>query len=331
MYYQSLRSDVLILKDRPIPLKILQNEALLPRLVPFHEIRPQIELDLKKRRAGFNGEKAVDYHLSFLTGKHYWLFHDIRLPLDPHYFQIDTLLLTPYYALIIEVKNISGIIRIDPQIKQCTRIYKDTTEGFIDPISQAKRQKHFLQKWLSLNKIPPMPIEYLVVISNPSTTIEYTSRPEAGSPYLNIIHSQNVIDGIIELNHSYQTSNLPDKTLKKIKKLVLTNHEEAPSNCLQTYNLTKEDILPGVLCRHCGHLPLKRIPNSWSCERCAKVSPNSHLNAIDDYFLLIDKRMTNQDLRTFLCLPSRKVATLLLQKSGLVPNGNGKGTFYRKS
>jgi hypothetical protein len=320
----------LLLKDRSIPLKILENEALLPRLIPFHEMKPLIELDLKKRKAGFKGEKAVDYHLSFLTDKKYWLFHDIRLPLDPHYFQIDTLLLTPYYALIIEVKNISGIIKIDPQIKQCTRIYKDIKEGFIDPISQAKRQKHFLQKWLSLYKIPPMPIEYLVVISNPSTTIEYTSRPETGSSYLNIIHSQNVIDRIIELNQFYQINSQSDKTLKKIKKLILTDHQNAPSNCLKTYNLTKNDILPGVRCEHCGHLPLRRISKSWKCDQCSMLSPNSDLKAISDYFLLIDNKMTNQELRRFLCLPSRKVATFILQKSGLVPNGEGKGTFYTK-
>ncbi|MFL8935511.1 nuclease-related domain-containing protein [Rossellomorea oryzaecorticis] len=320
----------MILKERTIPLKILENEALLTRLAPFHETKPLIELDLKKRKAGYNGEKAVDYHLSFLTGKNYWLFFDIRLPLDPHYFQIDTLLLTPYYILAIEVKNVSGIVRIDPQIKQCTRIYKDTQEGFIDPISQVRRQKHFLQKWLSLHKIPLLPIEYLVVISNPSTTIEYTSRPEAQSPYLNIIHSQNVIDRIIQLNHLYKTNTLTDKTLKKIKKLILTHHEDAPSNYLQTYNLTKEEILPGVQCEHCGNFPMIRISKSWLCPKCSKQSPSGHLKAIEDYFLLVNSKMTNNELRRFLCLPSRKVAFHILQNSGLIPHGKGKGAFYTK-
>ncbi|MCA1056110.1 NERD domain-containing protein [Rossellomorea aquimaris] len=320
----------MILKERTIPIKILENEALLTRLDPFHESKPLIELDLKKRKAGFNGEKAVDYHLSFLTGKHYWLFFDIRLPLAPHYFQIDTILLTPYYILAIEVKNVSGIIRIDPHIKQCTRIYKDSQEGFIDPISQARRQTHFLQKWLSLHKIPPLPIEYLVVISNPSTTIEYTSRPEAQSPYLNIIHSQSVIDRIIQLNSLYKMKALDDKTLKKIKKLILTHHEDIPSKCLQTYNLKKEEILPGVQCEHCGHLPLKRTRNSWHCDQCSRQSPDSVLKAIDDYFLLVDTKLTSRELRRFLCLPSRKVATGILQTAGLIQNGAGKGTFYTK-
>jgi hypothetical protein len=321
----------LLLRDRPIPLKILEFEALLPRLVPFHEAKPLIELDLKKRKAGFNGEKTVDYHLSFLTGKTYWFFYDVRLPLDPHYFQIDTLLLTPYYILIIEVKNISGLIRIDPQIQQCTRNYKGITEGFMDPISQAKRQKHFLQKWLSLYKVPPVPIEYLVVISNPSTTIEFTPRPAASSPYQKLIHSQNVIDRIIDLNQFYKHNSLTDKTLKKIKKLILTNHEDPSSHYMETYNLTKEDILPGVQCEHCSHLPLIRVSKSWYCEHCSKFSPQSDLKAISDYLLLIDNKLTNQELRRFLCLPSRKVATRILQKSGLVSNGDGKGTFYTKT
>ncbi|TMU83729.1 NERD domain-containing protein [Bacillus sp. BHET2] len=116
-----------------------------------------VEKDFKKRKAGYNGESTVYYHLSFLKDKKYKIFYDVRLPLFSNYFQIDFLLLTPCYILLIEVKNILGNVTIDPFIKQLTRTYKGVTEGFSDPISQVQRQKLLLQKWFGIHKLKHPP------------------------------------------------------------------------------------------------------------------------------------------------------------------------------
>lgn len=140
----------MICKELKIPIIIEKSQALLWRLPLNHLKIPIIEKDLMKRKAGYNGEATVYYHLSFLKDKKYKIFYDIRIPLFSQHFQIDFLVLTPFYILIIEVKNISGTVTIDPLIRQLTRTYKGLTEGFPDPVSQVQRQTLLLQKWLVL-------------------------------------------------------------------------------------------------------------------------------------------------------------------------------------
>ncbi|WP_397548119.1 NERD domain-containing protein [Rossellomorea yichunensis] len=133
---------------------------------------------------------------------------------------MDFLILTPSYVLLIEVKNISGIVTIDPFIRQLTRTYKGITEGFSDPISQVQRQKLLLQKWFSVQKLKHPPIKHLVVFSNPSTILNFTESPPADSPYRNIIHSQNIIDKIKDLNETYVKEAMTDKESTKMKKTI---------------------------------------------------------------------------------------------------------------
>ena len=54
--------------------------------------------------SGWIGEKRIDYPLSKLDFKKV-ICHSLRLPYYETYFQIDTLLLTSRFFLIIEIKN----------------------------------------------------------------------------------------------------------------------------------------------------------------------------------------------------------------------------------
>lgn len=315
-------------KELKIPINIEKIQSLLWRLPLNHQKIPLIDKDLKKRKAGYNGETTVYYHLGFLKGKKYRIFYDVRLPLFSNYFQIDFLILTPCYILLIEVKNISGIVAIDPFIRQLTRTYKGVTEGFSDPISQVQRQKLLLQKWFSIHKLKHPPIEHLVVFSNPSTILNYTQSPPANSPYRNIIHSQNIIDKIKKLNEAHVNEVITDKEMTKMKKTILKNHEENELDICSVYGVTRNDIMTGVRCENCHYIPMKRIYASWLCIKCNTSSKYAHLNAILDYFLLIDKHITNRELRNFIHLSSRTTAYKLLKEFQM--NGERKSAFYCK-
>lgn len=54
----------MIIKKREIPIIILQLEALYERLPSEHVKRASIKESLLKRRAGYKGERAVDYILN---------------------------------------------------------------------------------------------------------------------------------------------------------------------------------------------------------------------------------------------------------------------------
>ena len=89
--------------ERKVPIRLKQAEALRNRLSVHHKKVPEIENEIARRRKGFRGEQNLDYHLSFLPdSNNYTIFKHSQLK-DRHTFQIDTLLISPYYALIIEV------------------------------------------------------------------------------------------------------------------------------------------------------------------------------------------------------------------------------------
>ncbi|CAN7179777.1 nuclease-related domain-containing protein [Rossellomorea sp. LjRoot5] len=315
-------------KKRTTPIKLLQTEALLQRLnPPTHPKRPIIEKDLKKRKAGYQGEKTVDYHLSFLTDKKYMIFNDLRLPLAPDYFQIDSLLVTPCYSLPIEIKNIAGTLTIDPEFNQLSQNYKGVETGYPDPIAQATRQKLFLQKWFFNNKLPCPPIEFLVAFSNPATILKMAPGHKRIPPYDKMIHAQNIVSEISKLNTGF-TREVTD--LKKIKRLLLNQHQPAYPTILSTYQLTEADIIKGVQCERCSHTMIRKI-GMWLCTNCSHLSRTAHLKAIEDYFLLIEPTITNQKLRDFLQLSSAKTAAEILKFLKLTRTGSTKGTHYIKN
>ncbi|WP_430103751.1 nuclease-related domain-containing protein [Peribacillus simplex] len=61
-------------------------------------------------KAGYNGEYRVFQSLKSLPEKEYLLFHDLRLFGSPFPFQMDILILTSSFLLILEVKNMAGEI-----------------------------------------------------------------------------------------------------------------------------------------------------------------------------------------------------------------------------
>ncbi|OAT83101.1 hypothetical protein A6P54_05775 [Bacillus sp. MKU004] len=319
----------MIVKEREIPLKIEQIEALLRNLVPNQFKVSVVQQDLKKWSAGYNGEKAIDYHLSFLSGKKYMIFNDLRLPLPPYHFQIDSLLVTPYYCLILEIKNISGTLTIDPEFNQLTKYYDGVETGFSDPISQAQRQSLLLQRFFYENKLVMPPIVFLVVISNPKTILKIANGQKLTPPYTKIIHAQNLIDEISKLNSKFTKETAGKKDISKIKRVLLNSHTPLYTNILNNYGIEESDLILGVRCEICSG-KMERKHRTWYCHTCKFTSNTAHERTIEDYFLLIKPSITNKELRTLLGIQSPKTARLLLNALNLKTTGSTKGTIYHK-
>ena len=60
---------------------------------------------LKRKNREVKGEQQVDYPLRFLEDNRNIILHNVRIADANGYFQIDTLILTEKYLLILEVKN----------------------------------------------------------------------------------------------------------------------------------------------------------------------------------------------------------------------------------
>ena len=98
-------------KDCEKPLKLLMLEALNRRLPESHPVQAALTVDIRKIHAGYRGEKRVFSILKALPEKDYLLFHDLRLPSIPYPFQIDILLVSSSFILILEVKNIMSNLK----------------------------------------------------------------------------------------------------------------------------------------------------------------------------------------------------------------------------
>ncbi|WP_209125534.1 nuclease-related domain-containing protein [Alkalihalobacillus sp. BA299] len=313
----------MIKKQRSIPLKILKLEALLRRLPLEHPKRSQIKEALAKSLAGYNGEKAIDFHLSFLPEERYTILHDLRIPHnDRLYFQMDTLVLTPKFLLILEVKNINGSLIFDQTFQQLIRTSNDVEEAFPDPLLQVERQKRQLDMWLLKHKFPPVPIKTIVVISNPSTIIK-------AAPNKEVIHAASLPNKLIMLDKFSNKEILTLKEIKKLSNLLIKQHQPRDQNLLQQYQIPHTDILTGVHCPECFRIAMIRKRGKWVCPECTTHSSDAHIFSLKDYSLLIDKEVTNQQVRTFLNIMSTTVAKKLLIASNFEQIGENKGRKYK--
>ncbi|KON86533.1 hypothetical protein AF332_06625 [Sporosarcina globispora] len=314
----------MIIKNRLIPIRIRQNEALIRRISEAHPKRPIIESDLAKRKAGYRGEQSLDYYLNQLPDKEYTILHDLRLYNGSTYFQIDTLILSPYFALIIEVKNILGTLLFDEAFNQLIRTKNEKEEGFPNPLIQAKRQKAQLKAWLIENLATDLPIEYLIGISSPSTILK-TSANRSHVPF-RVIHIESLIERIKILKQYYPKEVITSRQVKKISKALIKNNVPSVINVLDYYNIFSQEIITGVQCTSCLVFPMRRIHGDWLCPQCGCKDKKAHLPAIQDYFLLISTTISNKQARAFLHLASADTASRLL--SAMPSSGTKKGRIY---
>ncbi len=315
----------LIVMERVQPHRILKNEALLRRLSKIHVKRPLIEAEQGKRIAGYQGELASDYYVKKLLQKEYLIFHGLRLQNADDFFQIDTLILSTKFFLILEVKNYTGTIYFDFKHKQLIQHVNESEKAYLCPILQAKRQQYEFTNWLKEQKIE-LPSEFLVAISNPSTIIK--SDPQHYEAHQKVVRPQELVDKINTFSKQYAKDKLTSSELKKVTKILLKKHVPESYDALDYYKIPETDVMTGVQCPECGVFGMKRIHGTWYCPSCKAKHKDEHIQAIHDYFLLINSTITNKKLCEFLHLTSPYIASRLLAKMNLPYTGTKKGRVY---
>ncbi|WP_080844066.1 nuclease-related domain-containing protein [Cytobacillus gottheilii] len=314
----------MIRKEREIPIRIRKIQSSLDRVIMPSEKRAILEGELKSRLAGYYGEKAIDYYLRKLPENENYILHSLRLQMKSDYFQIDTLLLTDKYALIIEVKNLAGELFFDVNSKQLIQTTADgEVKGYQNPVQQAMYQKRDLEKVFQ-SKAIHLPIEYLVILSKPSTILKTNSKYAIPK----MIHAQYLIEEIEHLNKKYHIVIHEQKAVKKMAKMLAKLHCPETYDVLKANQFTQEDIQKGVRCTDCGHTPMQRKHGTWICPNCCKIDIHAHVKAVEDYFLLFESPLTNQKFRDFTFLDSEQTANRLLKKMDLPHSGNGRCRMY---
>ncbi|MGM7724146.1 nuclease-related domain-containing protein [Metabacillus sp. Hm71] len=316
----------MIVKERQRPILIDQLQALLRRLSVEHPKRKQILEDYNMRVSGFKGELSLNYPLSFLEEERYFILHDVRLYDGSHFFQMDTLIISKYFFLIIEVKNIAGTLIFNSEYNQLVRTMEEKEEAFPDPINQVMRHRLQLIKWLEHYNFPPIPIETLVVISNERSVIK-TSNKNKFPKQVQVIPSSMIPNKVNDLEKKYNNQKI--NNLESVQKLLLCKHVPINHDVLKRYKIDRSELYKGVQCPYCFVIPIKRIRGKWLCVQCEKTSNNAHVNALIDYFFLVNSTICNREAREFLNVSSQDVMKRILNSMALETVGINKGRRYK--
>ncbi|MED4454338.1 nuclease-related domain-containing protein [Metabacillus fastidiosus] len=317
----------MIIKKHEQPLYLQQLEALLRRLPCEHRKRVQIQEAYNKSIAGYKGEQSLQFPLSYLREDQYLIFYDLRLSNGAYFFQLDTLILSKKYFLIIEVKNITGNLYFDLELNQLIRSADNKEEAFPDPLAQVSYQRIQLGLWLEKLGFTGIPIETLIVIANTRSVIKVSNKTCDLSQ--KIIHSQIIPIRVNKLDKTYSIESLAMNNLHFLAKQMLSKHIPLRQNILKRFQVHASELLNGVQCDYCLKLPIERIHGSWLCKVCMKTSKNAHIKALKDYSLLIDTTINNKEGRHFLKVSSEDVVKRLFQTIPLEAEGMNKGRRYK--
>ena len=302
-------------------------EALLRRLPYSHHKYQQISEELGRRHAGYVGEKSLDYYYRELPQQKYMILHDLNLPDGDYNCQIDTLLLTSEYIIAIDVKNMAGKLIFDTDNEQFIQINNGNEKGYPYPIAQGERHQKYLHKLLAANHFPPIPVEYLVVISNSYTTYAVTGK-SAHKVKARVCKSDVFLNKITLLEKQYTNPLLTAKDLRKLCRLLIKMNTIPTSYILKNYAIQGSDLKTDVYCPSSSNHVLIRKNQNWYCPSCDTFSKDAHINALLDYFLLFGPTITNKQFREFAHIKSPHTAKRILQSCNLQFSGNNRFRYY---
>lgn len=321
-----MRSDAMIVKKREKPIMLEQLEAVIRRIHHDHQKRRHVLEDYYRKQSGYKGELAINYPLSFLSEDQYFILHDVRLFDGFHFFQMDTLIVSKKFFLIIEVKNIAGTLTFDSDSHQLVRTTEEKEEAFPNPVNQVLRQRMQLKNWLKSHEFPPISIETLVVIANERSIIKSANHHKFPKQ---VIPAYMIPNKIFELEKKYSNEKIDE--LYFLIQALLQEHTPLNLNPMKRYQIEPTDLIKGVQCPYCSGFPMKRIHGKWLCKKCNKTSVTAHLIALKDYFLLIKPTINNQEARDYLNVPSNDVMKRIFQSLDVEMVGLNKGRKYKLS
>ncbi|CAM3272529.1 nuclease-related domain-containing protein [Filibacter tadaridae] len=297
-------------------------DAAIKRLPIGHKSLPSIESKLASLKAGFGGEQQLDKVFENYTFpmKH-CLFHDISLTSSTH-FQMDTLFITPFYAVIFEVKNITGDLKVTENPPQLIRkLDTGQVNGFKSPIAQVQNNCELLRDWL-YSRNTSLPIYGVVVLAYAKQRVELF---DTNVPFL---YPNTVPTYIRQL--PTESPKLDDETFKKITNDLCNSHREfTPPPICMTYQIKRNEIRTGVTCPFCSFFGMKKYMKGWRCEGCNSTSPDAHKQAVRDWFLLFGGKMMNKDCRKFLHIEKQQTANRIMKSMELYTEGANRNRTYR--
>lgn len=314
---------MIIKKYRTKPFELLQHEHLLKRLPENHYQYNKIENQMRVLTSGYIGEKSLDYFITLIPHNDLFVFQDLRLPnIGGTTFQIDFLLFTPYFFIILDSKYLKGKLNLSEF--QLVQEYEDRVKVYQNPIDQVHNQLYNFKQLLQRYSFIIPPSHPFVVFTHPNSILELTSDHTNLKKYiLRPEKIRTIINEYFErMNENYYTI----EEMNELSQLLIRLHTPKTTNILEYYKINYEEIRKGVFCPDCGGKVIKEY--GWICTRCNNDNQQIYLETMLDYYYLYGEQITMRACVDFFQLNSRHIAYYLLKTQSFIQViDNRKGVY----
>lgn len=260
----------------------------------------------------------------FALEENYLAMWDLNMKLGEWAVQIDGLLLTDRCAIIMDSKNVSDEIHYDEANEE---FYKKTVPGgeilnLDNPVIQLKKHIRFMQKWFQLNQIN-LPVTGLIVFT--ANNCMFHAKP-SGAFICKTYQMNEYLYQILRDSPLTAVSHPIDD----IGKLIAANQVPYKIPPLsEFYRIDFKDIKTGVYCHACCTHRMQRVKKSWICAGCGSKDAAADRLAVQEYFSLIDRELTNKKFREFTGIHSPAAVWRILAKYDLEVTGERKTRVYK--
>ena len=209
-------------------------------------VKPQMERDMKLLAYGIAGEDSVAFELnnSYLP---IIVLHDLRLEHEGLSAQIDYLIITTKFCLIVECKNLFGNLEVNSRgefIRELTFNEARKKEGIYSPITQNVRHMEMIKQLRLGNKKNPLMRVALeksfgdfhksvIVLANPKTVINLKRAPKNVKDQ--IIRSDQLIEYIKRLIRENKDLASSEKEMYEMADFFASLHKENPVDYAEKY------------------------------------------------------------------------------------------------
>lgn len=211
-------------------------------------VKPQMERDMKLLAYGIAGEDSVAFELnnSYLP---IIVLHDLRLEHEGLSAQIDYLIITTKFCLIVECKNLFGNLEVNSRgefIRELTFNEARKKEGIYSLITQNVRHMEMIKQLRLGNKKNPLMRVALeksfgdfhksvIVLANPKTVINLKRAPKNVKDQ--IIRSDQLIEYIKRLIRENKDLASSEKEMYEMADFFVGLHKENPVDYTERYLL----------------------------------------------------------------------------------------------
>lgn len=183
---------------------------------------------IKLLELGLKGENSVLFELqnSFLP---IHILHDVRIEHKDLKAQMDFVVLTRKFILVIEVKNYYGNILVNEKDEFIRQVYKGNKltfqEGFYSPIRQVERQAEVFESYMrDMGAITRTPIKTVVVFTNNRTVIN--TKKASAHVKKRILRVDSLVEYIKQELKKSSPVHVFDNQMKELSDYIKASHGE---------------------------------------------------------------------------------------------------------